>query len=106
MDVKPSDRLNFNKDFVGRLHKIKVGVAAAGNNVETDREREPTEKRNNNSRGFSIEAAVVRIMKQREETSHQQLVTETLNQLATQSKPDINVIKRMRNLARTVVRNS
>lgn len=62
-DVKPTDRFSLNEGFVGKFHKIKVGVVTAGNKVETDREREQTEKRNNDSRGFCIEAAVVRIMK-------------------------------------------
>ena len=41
-DVKPTDRFSFN---------------------ESDRERRETEKKNDDSRGFCIEAAVVRIMK-------------------------------------------
>lgn len=62
-DVKPSDRFVFNEGFQGKFVKIKVGVITAGNKVEDDKERRETERRNNDSRGFCIEAAVVRIMK-------------------------------------------
>lgn len=62
-DVKPSDRFVFNEGFQGRFVKIKVGVVSAGNRVESDRERRETERKSNDSRGFVVEAAVVRIMK-------------------------------------------
>lgn len=62
-DVKPTDTFSFNPSFVGKFHKLKVGVVTSGNKVEGDKERKETEKRNNDSRGFCIEAAVVRIMK-------------------------------------------
>ncbi|KAF2147350.1 uncharacterized protein K452DRAFT_323498 [Aplosporella prunicola CBS 121167] len=93
-DVKPTDKFFFNEGFVGKFHKLKVGVVTAGNKVEGEKERKDTEKKNNDSRGFCIEAAVVRIMKQRKELSHQQLVAETLTQLANQFKPDVNMIKK------------
>jgi cullin 3 len=62
-DVKPSDRFSFNEGFFGKFVKIKVGVVSSGNKVESDRERRETEKKNDDSRQFCIEAAVVRIMK-------------------------------------------
>jgi cullin 3 len=61
--IKPTDRFSFNEGFQGKTIKIKVGLVAAGNKVESDRERRETEKKNDDSRGFCIEAAVVRIMK-------------------------------------------
>lgn len=93
-DVKPTDKFCFNPSFVGKFHKLKVGVVTAGNKVEGDKERKETEKKNNDSRAFCIEAAVVRIMKQRKELSHQNLVAETLSILANQFKPDVNMIKK------------
>ncbi|KAL9093592.1 MAG: hypothetical protein Q9165_003987 [Trypethelium subeluteriae] len=93
-DIKLTDRFSFNDSFQSKFLKLKVGVVSQGNKVEGDRERQETEKKNNDSRGFNIEAAVVRIMKQRKELSHQQLITETLSQLATQFKPDVNMIKK------------
>lgn len=62
-DVKLTDRFIFNEGFQGKFVKIKIGVVTAGNKVETDRERKDTEAANNDSRGFVIEAAIVRIMK-------------------------------------------
>jgi cullin 3 len=62
-DVKPTDRFSFNEGFVGKFHRIKVGVVSSGNKVESDRERKDTEKKNDDSRAFCIEAAIVRIMK-------------------------------------------
>ncbi|KAF1848391.1 Cullin-domain-containing protein [Cucurbitaria berberidis CBS 394.84] len=93
-DVKPTDRFSFNEGFNGKFVKIKVGVVSSGNKVESDRERRETEKKNDDSRQFCIEAAIVRIMKQRKELSHQQLVMETLGQLAAQFKPEVNMIKK------------
>jgi cullin 3 len=62
-DVKPNDKFFYNESFTPRAVRIRVGVVAAGSKVETDRERIETEKRNDGSRQFVIEAAIVRIMK-------------------------------------------
>lgn len=63
-DVKNTDRFSFNDKFTSNFLKIKVGVVAGGGNkVEGEKERQETERKNNDSRGFAIEAAVVRIMK-------------------------------------------
>ncbi|KAI9725565.1 MAG: Cullin-3 [Chrysothrix sp. TS-e1954] len=93
-DVKPTDRFFFNEKFTSGFLKIKVGVVAGANRVEGEKERRETEKKNNDSRAFAIEAAVVRIMKQRKELSHQQLTAETLAVLSSQFKPDVTMIKK------------
>ena len=62
-EINAGDQFSFNETFQSKFIKIKVGVVSAGNKVEGDRERKETEKKNNDSRGFAIEAAVVRIMK-------------------------------------------
>jgi cullin 3 len=62
-DVKPTDKFFFNEGFNGKFVKIKVGVISSGNKVESDRERRETEKKNDDSRQFCVEAAIVRIMK-------------------------------------------
>lgn len=62
-DIKRTDRFFFNDSFQSQFVKLKVGVVAPGNKVEGDKERIETEKKNNESRGYTIDAAVVRIMK-------------------------------------------
>jgi cullin 3 len=62
-DIKPTDKFFFNEGFKGNFVKIKVGVVSSGNKVESDRERRETEKKNDDSRHFAVEAAIVRIMK-------------------------------------------
>jgi cullin 3 len=93
-DVKPGDRFSFNTNFVPKAIKITVNVVSAGNKVEGDTERKETEKRNNDSRSFAIEAAVVRIMKMRKTLSHAELLNETIGALNTQFKPDVSMIKK------------
>jgi cullin 3 len=63
-DVKPTDRFFFNNDFQSPFVKVRIGVVAGGaNKVENQDQRKETEKKMNDERGGSIEAAIVRIMK-------------------------------------------
>jgi cullin 3 len=62
-DVKPEDKFSFNEGFKSSFVRIKVGVVASSNRVENERERIKTEKKNDETRHFVCEAAIVRIMK-------------------------------------------
>lgn len=62
-DIKPTDKFSVNEGFQSKIFKVKVGLVSAANKIETERERTETEKKNNDSRGYVIEAAIVRIMK-------------------------------------------
>jgi len=94
-DVKQTDKFSFNEDFTSQFLKIKVAVVAGGSNrVENTDERRETQKRTDEERGHAIEAAIVRIMKQRKTLTHQQLMTETLQQLSARFQPDVNMVKR------------
>ena len=63
-DVKPTDKFFFNSDFQSPFMKVRIGVVSGGaNKVENHDQRKETEKKMNEERGASIEAAVVRIMK-------------------------------------------
>ena len=62
-DIKLRDKFFFNESFYSQFTKIKIGVVTSGNKVEDQDERKETEKKNDESRGGSIEAAIVRIMK-------------------------------------------
>lgn len=62
-EVNPGDRFSFNETFKSDFVRVKVLAVSAGNKVEGDKERKETEKKNNDSRAFAIEAGIVRIMK-------------------------------------------
>ena len=62
-DIKLTDRFFFNESFYSQFNKIRIGVVSSTNKVEDQEERKETEKKNNDTRGGIIEAAVVRIMK-------------------------------------------
>lgn len=63
-DVNPTDRFIFNNEFQSPFMKVRIGVVSGGaNKVENQDQRKETEKKMNDERGGSIEAAIVRIMK-------------------------------------------
>lgn len=73
--------------------RIRIGVVAT-NRAETDKERKETEEKVEESRAHKIEAAVVRIMKQRKTLGHAELVAEVISQLSGRFKPDMSMIKK------------
>ncbi|KAF9888066.1 Cullin-3 [Aspergillus nanangensis] len=94
-DVKPTDKFFFNSDFQSPFMKVRIGVVSGGaNKVENQDQRKGTEKRLNDERAGSIEAAIVRIMKQRKKLVHAQLMTEVLGQLSSRFTPDVNMVKK------------
>ncbi|KAJ5142272.1 hypothetical protein N7476_003869 [Penicillium atrosanguineum] len=92
-EVKPTDRFSFNHEFQSSFVKVRIGVVA-GAKVEDQEQRKDTEKKQAEERGGSIEAAIVRIMKQRKKLTHSQLMTETLTQLSTRFVPDVAMVKK------------
>jgi len=62
-DVKESDVFFFNGNFKCEFRRLKIGMIAANNRAETERERRETEKKNDAQRIYVVEAAIVRIMK-------------------------------------------
>lgn len=62
-EINPGDNFCVNEKFQSKFLKIKVGVIANNNRVETDQERKETEDKMDQHRGATVEAAVVRIMK-------------------------------------------
>ncbi|MCJ1473410.1 Cullin-3 [Lambiella insularis] len=93
-EVKLADRFFFNESFYSQFTKIKIGVVTSGSRVEDQDERKETEKKNNDTRGGIIEAAIVRIMKQRKVLTHQKLVTEVIQQLTSRFLPDVTMVKK------------
>ncbi|KAL2161651.1 hypothetical protein VTH06DRAFT_8213 [Thermothelomyces fergusii] len=92
--VKPTDRFAFNAQFVSKTIKIKAPVISSTSKVEDNDERKETERKNDQTRAHVVDAAIVRIMKQRKELSHTQLTTEVISQLAGRFKPEISMIKK------------
>lgn len=62
-EINEEDRFFFNENFKSDFRRVKVGMVAANNRAETDRERAETEKKNDDQRNYVVEAAIVRIMK-------------------------------------------
>jgi cullin 3 len=62
-EINDNDKFSFNEGFKSQYYRVKVGVVAAANRVENERERVRTEARNDETRLFVCEAAIVRIMK-------------------------------------------
>ncbi|KAK3941102.1 Cullin-domain-containing protein [Diplogelasinospora grovesii] len=92
--VKPADRFSFNAQFYSRNIRIKAPTISNISKVEGDDERKETEKKNDQTRAHVVDAAIVRIMKQRKQLSHTQLTSEVITQLANRFKPDITMIKK------------
>ncbi|KAM7205540.1 Cullin [Naviculisporaceae sp. PSN 640] len=92
--IKPSDSFSFNAQFVSKTIKIKAPTISSLSKVEGDDERKETEKKNDQTRAHVVDAAIVRIMKQRKQLTHTQLTTEVITQLAGRFKPDISLIKK------------
>ncbi|OBT75950.1 hypothetical protein VF21_05803 [Pseudogymnoascus sp. 05NY08] len=92
--LRPTDRFSFNAAFTSKSVKIKAPTATGMNKVEGTDERKQTESKNDEMRGGVIEAAIVRIMKQRKQLEHQQLLTEVITQLSSRFRPDLNMVKK------------
>ncbi|OAA66996.1 scf ubiquitin ligase subunit [Niveomyces insectorum RCEF 264] len=93
-NIKPTDTFAFNAQFVSKTVKIKVPVINALSKVEGDDERKVTEEKNNQTRAHTIDAAIVRIMKQRKELTHAALTAEVLAQLRGRFHPDVAMVKK------------
>lgn len=92
-DVRPTDVFAVNEKFTSKFTKIKVGMVSA-NRAESEKERKDTNDKVDETRGLQIEAAVVRIMKQRKVLSHAELVSEVISQLKGRFNPDVGMIKK------------
>lgn len=93
-NVKNTDKFFYNAQFVSKAIRIKAPVISSISKVEGDEERKETERKNDQTRAHVIDAAVVRIMKQRKQLAHTQLVNEVISQLMGRFKPDVPLIKK------------
>ncbi|KAI8631975.1 Cullin-domain-containing protein [Xylariaceae sp. FL1651] len=91
--AKPGDRFTFNREFVSKTIKLKIPSVNAANRVENDEERKESDEKNLETRKHVADSVIVRIMKQRKELSHTQLVNEVIQVLSSRFKPDMSLIK-------------
>lgn len=61
--IKPGDKFSYNSSFTSKTIKIRAPIISAHSKVEDASERKDTEKRNDESRAHTVDAAIVRIMK-------------------------------------------
>ncbi|KAI8086346.1 Cullin [Halteromyces radiatus] len=84
-DIQPGERFKVNVNFSANLARIKVQSLAT--KVETDTERKITQDKVDEERQHQIEAAIVRIMKNRKLMEHNLLIAEVTKQLSPRFMP-------------------
>ncbi|KAK8639566.1 hypothetical protein V6N13_137941 [Hibiscus sabdariffa] len=85
--ISQSDTFEFNPKFTDKLRRIKVPLPPVDDKKKIVEDV-------GKDRVYAIDAAVVRIMKSRKVIPHQQLISETVEQLSRTFKPDIKAIKK------------
>ncbi|KAI2641198.1 Cullin [Xylaria nigripes] len=91
--AKPGDRFTFNREFVSKAFKIKIPSVNAANRVENDEERKQTDEKTRETRKHVADSVIVRIMKQRKQLTHAQLINEVIQVLSGRFHPDVSLIK-------------
>ncbi|TKA58299.1 hypothetical protein B0A53_00036 [Rhodotorula sp. CCFEE 5036] len=91
-DISESDYFSFNSGFTAPLAKIRIQTIAA--KVETDAERRETELKVEEARNTQCDACVVRIMKDRKQLAHIDLVNEVIRQLSHRFQPSPQMVKK------------
>ncbi|WVQ66720.1 uncharacterized protein L199_004909 [Kwoniella botswanensis] len=91
-DINPTDKFEFNENFTSPLARIKIMQVAS--KVESTKEREETQEMVDEERRHQVEACIVRIMKDRKQMSHNDLISEVAHQLSTRFSPSMSLIKK------------
>ncbi|KAI9472899.1 Cullin [Zychaea mexicana] len=90
--ILSNDKFYFNQDFTANLARIKIQTVA--NRVESEGERRQTQDKVDEERKHQIEAAIVRIMKDRKTMEHNLLIAEVSKQLSARFMPNPVMIKK------------
>lgn len=83
-DIQRDDAFLYNNTFSDWLFRVKINQIQLKETVE---ERQASEKCVAADRQFQIDAAIVRIVKNKKKLSHNKLISELLNALDTPVKP-------------------
>ncbi|KAG1141121.1 hypothetical protein G6F37_011174 [Rhizopus arrhizus] len=88
-EVQDSDSFSFNPNFT--CHSARIKIQAGVSKVETD---ENIRDKVDEERKYQIEAAIVRVMKNRKKVEHNLLIVEVTRQLSFKFIPDPLMIKK------------
>ncbi len=91
-EIEASDTFTVNDEFTSRLHRVKIQTVAARG--ESEPERKSTYERVDEDRKHEIEAAIVRILKDRKIMQHNVLFAEVTEQLSSRFMPSPVMIKK------------
>ena len=83
---------SFNSEFSAKHLRFKVGTVTAAK--ENEVEKQETRQKVDEDRKPQIEAAIVRVMKSRQQMEHNALIAEVTAQLTSLFLPHPNVIKK------------
>ncbi|KAB5535222.1 Cullin [Coniochaeta sp. 2T2.1] len=89
--VGPGANFALNYDFKSKKLRVNLNV---GMKSETKQEEAETNKTIEEDRKLLLQSAIVRIMKARKRMKHQQLVSETINQIRQRFMPKVGDIKK------------
>lgn len=90
-DVNPTDSFTVNLGFTDPKFRIKINQIQL---KETKEENKETHERVHQDRQYETQAAIVRIMKSRKKMTHQQLVSEVINQTKGRGAVELPEIKK------------
>lgn len=85
--INKADKFKFNNKFTDRMRRIKIPLPPMD-------EKKKVIDDVDQDRKYTIDAAIVRIMKSRKVLQHPQLVMEVVQQLSRMFKPDFKLIKK------------